>query len=98
MNNMLLKDSELMIKLSTQELNAKQIRLIKTMNSIMTYMLTATDEAEYFDASAQLMKISSELIQASNFASFHQEIPYGHQAVEYAMDCVHDTEDGDLDN
>ncbi len=95
------KDLELLINLNTEELDSVQIRLIKSMNALMTQLLTAEDEAEYFELSAALVKKSSEVIKASNFSK--SKNPHiAKQALEFAFDFfqdgIIDDENGNVDN
>lgn len=84
-------NQELVIKLSTEELSANQVRLLKSINSLMTHTLTADEEGEFFEASAQLMKQVATLINQSHYPKAHKSTDYGTQAVEYAVDFINET-------
>lgn len=84
------KDKELLIKLNVEELTPTQVRLIKSVNSLLAHVLTAEDEAEYFEVSAELMRKTAELIKQSHYACDHKEMSYGEQAVEFAVDFLND--------
>ena len=88
------KKSELTITLNTEELTPEQVRLLKAMSALMTNVLAADEESEYFEASAQLMKKAADLIRKSHFARDNKEMPYGEQAVEYAVDFLNETLSG----
>lgn len=87
------KEKELNIKLNIEELTPTQVRLIKSVNSLLSHVLTAEDEAEYFEMSAELMKKTAELIKHSTFAEDHKNMSYGEQAVEFAMDFLNESLD-----
>ncbi len=90
------KEKELLIKLNIEELTPVQVRLLKSLNSLLTSVVTAEDESEYFESSAALMKKAAELIKSSNFAKTNKNMNYADQAVEYAVDFL--SEDSDKDN
>lgn len=94
--------NELQLKLNTEELTPKQVRLIKAMHALIANVVTADDEGEYFETSAQLMKKAAELIKHSSFAENNPTINYAEQAVEYAVDFLQDALDennlGNIDN
>jgi hypothetical protein len=84
-------NKELLIKLSTEELNPTQVRLIKSMNALMAHLLTSDDEAEYFEGSAELLKKAAEVIKASHFTTQNTDMNYGSQAVEFAVDYLNES-------
>jgi hypothetical protein len=102
MENLHKKDAELLIKLSVEELDPAQIRLIKMINSLVNQVLTAEDEAEYFELSAALIKKSAEIIKASHYAKNNKKLPVARQALEFAFDFFSENliEDdlGNIDN
>jgi hypothetical protein len=87
---MLTKDSKaIQIKLDVTELNPQQVRLIKTVNTLLVQMLSAPDEAEFFDGSAEFMKAAANAIKQSNFvdnAKGMTNINFADQALEFAID------------
>jgi hypothetical protein len=85
------KDKDLLIKIDTQELSPTQVRLLKSINSLMTHVLSAEDESEYFETSAELFRKTAELIKQAEFAQKNKEISYGEQAVEFAVDFLSET-------
>jgi hypothetical protein len=90
MQDMKKDSSEIVIKLNVEELSPTQIRLIKSVHSLIAHVLVADDEAEYFDAGAALLRKSAELIKHSSFATSNKDISYGDQAVEYAVDFLNE--------
>ena len=95
-------EKELLLKLNTEEMTLTQIRLIKSVNALISHVLTAEDETEYFEVSAELIRKTAELIKHSDFAVSNSSMPYGNQAVEFAVDFLNDSMDsgkiGNIDN
>jgi hypothetical protein len=95
------KDKELLMKMNTEGLTSAQVRILRSLHSLMATVLTSEDESEYFESSAELVKKAAELIKHSNFCLHHTQMAYGEQAVEFAVDTLAETlEDGksDFDN
>lgn len=86
-----LGQKELLMKLDTEELTSTQVRLIKNLHALLANVLASDDEAEYFETSAELLRKTAELIKHANFAVDHQEMAYGDQAVEFAVDFLNET-------
>lgn len=81
----------LKLTVDTRELTPTQLRLLKQTHSILLQALTAEDEAEYFEASSQLLKLSIQAIKHSSFpASKRDGIAYDEQALEYALDSLNE--------
>jgi hypothetical protein len=85
------KEKDLLIKISTQELTPTQVRLLKSINSLMSHVLSAEDESEYFETSAELLRKTAELIKHADYAQNNKDISYGEQAVEFAVDFLNET-------
>ncbi len=88
-----LEQKSLTINFDTTELNPQQIRLVKSISSMLNHVLTTDDECDYFDGSADLMKLVAAVIKQANFStqwSENADIPYGDQALEFCMDMVSD--------
>jgi hypothetical protein len=84
----------LTLKVETHDLTSLQLRLLKHVHTLLVHVLAAEDETEYFEASSHLLKQTVQLIRHANFAENHQgAIPYGQQAVEYAIDSVNEVVD-----
>ncbi len=84
------KPKELLIKLNVEELSPTQIRLIKSVNSLMAHVLIAEEESEYFDAASELLKKAAELIKQAEFSTKNNDMNYGEQAVEFAVDFLNE--------
>ena len=91
MQNLKQKNNELLITLNVEELTPTQVRLIKSVNSLMAHVLIAEEESEYFEASAELLKKAAELIKHSGFAVDNKGMNYGDQSVEFAVDTLNDS-------
>ena len=84
-------DSILNLQIDTSELTPNQVRLIKSLNSLLLGVITTDDEAEFFDDSAEAMRICASLIQQSDFTqqyNYNKAIPYADQAIEYSIDIL----------
>lgn len=82
------KSKDLTMKMNTEELTTTQIRLVKSIHSLLANVLVADEEGEYFEASAELIKKTAELIKHASFATENKSIAYGDQAIEYAVDTL----------
>ncbi len=88
-----LNKNELLLKLNVEEMNPTQIRLLKNITSLLTNVVSADEEAEFFDTSSELFKKVAELVKHSQFAEANRKINYGEQAVEYSIDNLNETLD-----
>jgi hypothetical protein len=81
--------TELVLKVETHDLTPMQVRLLKHAHTLLVHVLAAEDETEYFEASAQLLKQALQLVKNANFPTLSKDgIPYGEQAVEYALEML----------
>ena len=87
------KNKELLLKLNTEGLNATQVRLVKSIHSLLANVLASDEESEYFETSAELLKKTAELIKHANFANQNKAIAYGNQAVEFSVDSLNESMD-----
>lgn len=85
-----LETKNLVLKLDVSELNSQQIRLIKSINSMLSHVMTTDDEGEYFDASSELMRMVASAVKQANFTTElvtqDTRIPYADQAIEFSID------------
>lgn len=86
-------EQELLIKLDLKEMTPTQVRLLKSITSLMTNVVSADEEAEFFDSSSELFKKVAELVRHADFAEANKNIKYGEQAVEFSIDNLNDTLD-----
>lgn len=86
------------IEVQTDDLKQHQIRLIKTINTLLGHVLTTDQEDEYFESSSELLRIVATAIKKSNFSEANEHpIEYGQQALEYCVDILNDqVYEGDL--
>lgn len=93
MQHLTKKDHELLIKLNVEEMTPTQVRLLKHITSLLTNVVSADEEAEYFDSSSELFKKVAELVKHSQFAEANRNMNYGEQAVEFAVDNLNESLD-----
>ena len=87
------ENKELHLKINVEELTPTQIRLIKSITSLMTQVVTSDEESEYFEMSAELMKKVAETIKHAHFSEQNKKMSYGTQAVEFAVDFLNESLD-----
>jgi len=80
------------------ELNPAQRRQVKLFMDDLRTALTTKSEKDYFNASAKALEAFATLIQQANFAESQvSSIPYGHQALEFALEYLQESiEDSDF--
>jgi hypothetical protein len=81
------------IEVDTEGLAPAQIRLVRSLHSILVHVLKAEDEDEFFDGSAEFMRLCASIIKQSKFPEQLEnqgEIPYADQALEFSMDILQD--------
>ncbi len=79
---------KLTIDIDTSELTQAQLRAIKTINMLMAHIVTTDEEADYFDGTAEVMRICASLVKQSHFCQKNSSIPYGDQAIEFAIESL----------
>lgn len=82
---------KLNIEIDTKGLSPAQVRLIRSLNAMLTHLLITDEEAEFFDGSAEFMRMCAALIKQSQFTERLQaddEIAYADQALEFAVDVL----------
>lgn len=85
------REKTLNFSFNTEELSPAQVRLIKMLMSHLMNTITTDEEVEFFEGSAEVMKICASLIQNSNFTERFKKvskIPYAEQALEYSVDSL----------
>jgi hypothetical protein len=88
-----LEQKSVKFEFDTTELNSSQIRLIKSICSMLNHTLTTDDEGEYFDGCTDLMRMVASAVKQSNFTTEWNEnknIPYAQQALEFCVDTIAD--------
>ena len=81
---------KLSLEINTEEMSSHQIRLIKTINSMLAHVLTTEEEEEYFDSSSELLRLVASAVKKANFSSHDDKIQYSQQALEYCVDILND--------
>ena len=82
--------SSVSIQVDTQELSSQQGRLIKTINSLLTHVLSTDEEADYFESSSELLRVVATAIKKANFSKSDDGIDYSKQALEFCVDILND--------
>jgi hypothetical protein len=84
------KKNKVFIEIDATEMTESQVRMIKTINAMLAHVLTTEEEGEFFDGSAEAMRMCAALIKQAHFATDLQfdGIPYADQALEYSMDIL----------
>lgn len=86
-----LKDKVIKIEIDGSELTPQQVRLIKSLNTMLTHVLMTESEEEYFEGSAEFMRMCAALIKQARFTEELKDqsnIPYAQQALEYSVDVL----------
>lgn len=78
------------IEIDTSEMTPAQVRLIKSLNHMLVHVIRAEEEGEFFDGSAEFMRMCASIIKQAKFPDTWEsdKIPYAEQALEYSMDIV----------
>lgn len=87
------KTKTLNLEYDTTLLSPQQIRLIRTLSASLEQLLETDNEEEFFECSAELLKLSAKAIKISHFAEQVKgtdKESYLDQAVEYSLDSVED--------
>ncbi|MAE59429.1 MAG: hypothetical protein CME69_11145 [Halobacteriovorax sp.] len=84
--------NKIYIEVDATELTDAQVRLLKSVNAMMEHVLTTDEESEFFEASAEAMRMCASLIKQAHFAHDLEidGIPYAEQALEYSMDILNE--------
>ncbi len=85
------KTATMKIEFDTTELTPQQLRLVKSINSMLQSILTTDEEEEYFENSAEFMRMCAAVIKQARFTENLKgagNIPYAQQALEYSMDVL----------
>jgi hypothetical protein len=84
--------TKLTFEIDTASLGPAQVRLIKSLVATLSNVITTDVEADYFDGSAEFLRLAASLIQEAKFSNKGEAtgIPYGTQALEYCVDSLTD--------
>jgi hypothetical protein len=89
----LAKDKMIRIEIDANELTPNQVRLIRSLNTLLAHVMITENEEEYFEGSAEFMRMCASLIKQAHFTENLKDatnIPYAQQALEYSMDVLQD--------
>ena len=81
------------IEIDGSELTPGQVRLIRSLNTMLAHVMLTDNEEEYFEGSAEFMRMCAALIKQARFTENLKDsnnIPYAQQALEYSMDVLAD--------
>jgi hypothetical protein len=87
------KEQNVVVNIDSSELKAHQVRLIKTVNSLISTLMTTDNEEEFFETTSELVKMVASAVKRSNFSEEFckgEKIPYAEQALEFALDHLND--------
>lgn len=84
------KEKKVYIEIDATELTAAQIRMLKTLNTMINHVLITENEGEYFDGAAETIRMCASLIKQANFVHDMKanDIPYSEQVLEYSLDVL----------
>jgi hypothetical protein len=86
-----LKDHKIKIEVDGSELTPQQVRLIRSINAMLAHVLITENEEEYFEGSAEFMRMCAAIIKQAHFTEKLKtvnNVPYAQQALEYSMDVL----------
>lgn len=85
------KDRMITLEIDGSELTPHQLRLIRSLNTMLAHVMQTDNEEEYFEGSAEFMRMCAALIKQARFTEHLKDqsnIPYAQQALEYSMDVL----------
>ena len=85
------KENKIKIEIDGSELTPNQVRLVRSLNTMLAHVLVTDNEEEYFEGSAEFMRMCASLIKQAHFAASlkgQDNVPYAQQALEYSMDVL----------
>ena len=68
MSNFEHDNKTLKMNLNVEELTPQQIRLLRSISMMLIHVLSTEDEAEFFEGSTELMRLTASCIKLSNFS------------------------------
>jgi hypothetical protein len=86
-----IKEQMIKIEIDGSELTPQQVRLIRSLNTMLAHVLLTESEEEYFEGSAEFMRMCAALIKQARFTEELKDqsnIPYAQQALEYSVDIL----------
>jgi ATP-dependent helicase/DNAse subunit B len=86
-----LKDRMIKIEIDGSDFTPQQVRLIRSLNTMLAHVMVTDNEEEYFEGSAEVMRMCAALIKQAHFTDKLKgvdNISYAQQALEYSMDVL----------
>lgn len=89
-------ETQTSISIDTTGMCPSQIRLLKSLTTLACHVMTTEDESEYFDGSAEVMRMLAQSIKTANFSTELESngIPYAEQALEFSLDNISENING----
>jgi hypothetical protein len=87
------KDRMIKIEIDGNDFTPQQVRLIRSLNTMLAHVMVTENEEEYFEGSAEFMRMCAALIKQAHFTENLKgadNISYAQQALEYSMDVLQD--------
>jgi len=81
-------NDKLTVSFDTTGIPLPQQRLIKSLAATLVNVMGTDNEGEFFEGSAELLRLVASVIQQAKFCSQKTDIPYASQAVEYGVDVL----------
>jgi hypothetical protein len=84
------RKNKVLIEIDATEMTPAQVRMLKSINFMLSEIMTTDDESAYFEKSAEALRLCASMVKQAHFASDLQfdGIPYADQALEYSMDVL----------
>jgi hypothetical protein len=85
------KERMIRIEIDGNDFTPQQVRLIRSLNTMLAHVIATDNEEEYFEGSAESMRMCAALIKQAKFSETLKDIdniPYAQQALEYSMDVL----------
>ena len=82
----------LTIELNTAGLDQSQVRMVKTLNVVIEHVISTKYEDEYFEGSAEMIRLCASIIKQANFNTgvCPESVPYSVQALEFSLDVLNE--------
>ena len=85
------KETDIQFRFDPKGLTPDQVRLLRSINTMLAHLLTTDEEEEFFEGSAELLRMCASIIKQSRITErmkSETSIPYADQALEYSMDML----------
>jgi hypothetical protein len=84
------KKNKAFLEIDTTELRPHHVRQMKNLMKLMEHILSTDSEVDYFDGSAEAIRMCAALIKQARFIEGMKEanIPYADQVLEFSVDVL----------